>query len=155
MIYKLYTDGATSNNGYANSRGGFAYAIVANDKLIHADYSSIIPATNNICELLAIIEGCNYLMSIMEIDDVVLVYSDSAYCMNCYKQKWYKKWQLNGWKTAKKEPVANRELWEKLIIYFDSPNFKFEKVKGHTKGATENEKWNNYVDKLAVRARGE
>ena len=35
----------------------------------------------------------------------------------------------------------------------ESPNFKFEKVKGHSAGITENEKWNNYVDKLAVRAR--
>ena len=153
MIYKLYTDGATSNNGYDNARGGYAYAIVANDKLIHADYQLIVPATNNICELMAIITGCENILSSMEIDDVVLVYSDSAYCMNCYKQQWYKKWQTNGWKNSKKEPVANKELWEKLIPFFESPNFKFEKVKGHSAGTTENEKWNNYVDKLAVRAR--
>lgn len=153
MIYKLFTDGATSNNGYENSRGGYAWAIVANDKLLEYGTETIVPATNNICELKALIEGCNHIICSIEIDDVVLVYSDSAYCMNCYKQSWYKKWQTNGWKNSKKEPVANKELWEQLIPFFESPNFKFEKVKGHTAGNSENEKWNNYVDKLAVAAK--
>lgn len=56
---------------------------------------------------------------------------------------------LYGWRNSKKEPVANRELWERLIPYFENPRFSFEKVKGHS-GEKD---WNDYVDRLAVEAK--
>lgn len=82
-------------------------------------------------------------------EDTATIYSDSAYIINCITQKWYKKWQTNGWRNSKKEPVANRELWERLIPYFENPRFSFEKVKGHS-GEKD---WNDYVDRLAVEAK--
>ena len=100
--------------------------------------------TNNIMEITAVIEG----LKLLKFPCSVKVYSDSAYCINCYKQRWYENWQRNGWINSKKQPVANRELWEKLIPYFYDVRFKFEKVKGHT-----DDKWNNFVDKLAVEAK--
>lgn len=148
MIYNLYTDGATSNNGYDGAYGGYAWALITNDKLVRQGSGSESPTTNNICELMAIINGCEEALNWLEPSDVVLVYSDSAYVINCYKQKWYKNWQINGWVNSKKQPVANKELWEELIPFFENPNFKFEKVKGHS-----DNKWNNYVDKLAVEAK--
>ena len=36
----------------------------------------------------------------------------------------------NGWKNAKKQPVANQDLWEKLIQWFETPEVDFQKVKG-------------------------
>ena len=148
MIYKLYTDGATSKNGYEGSVGGYAWVLIANEKMI--DYKSyhLAPATNNICEMKAIIEGCKKIKETLEPFDVVLVYSDSAYCINCYKQNWFRAWQVNGWKNSKKEPVANKDLWEELIEFFEDVRFKFEKVKGHN-----GDKWNEFVDKLAVEAK--
>ena len=148
MIYKLYTDGATSKNGYEGSVGGYAWALIANDKLINESSVHLEPATNNICEMLAIIEGCEALVDSLEPFDMVLVYSDSAYCVNCYKQNWFRAWQVNGWINSKKEPVANKELWERMIRFFEDARFKFEKVKGHS-----TDEWNNYVDKLAVEAK--
>lgn len=148
MIYKLYTDGATSNNGYEGAYGGYGWAIIANDKLVEYGNGYICPATNNICELRGMIEGCKAAQSATEPFDMVLVYSDSAYIVNCYKQGWYKAWERNGWINSKKQPVANRELWEELIPFFESVNFKFEKVKGHS-----TDEWNNYVDRLAVEAK--
>lgn len=148
MIYKLYTDGAASNNGYDEAYGGFAWAIVANDKIMQYDSQFIKPATNNICELKALIEGCKILKEILEPLDVVLVFSDSAYCINCYKQNWYKNWRKNGWLNSKKQPVANKELWEELIPFFENAQFKFDKVKGHA-----NDEFNNFVDRLAVEAK--
>lgn len=153
MIYKLYTDGATSKNGYKGSVGGYAWALLANDKLINEASVHIEPATNNICEMLAIIEGCESVIDSLEPFDVVLVYSDSAYCVNCYKQNWFRAWQINGWVNSKKEPVANKELWERMIKFFEDVRFKFEKVKGHNGKIDENSKWNEYVDKLAVEAK--
>ena len=43
---------------------------------------------------------------------------------------------------------SNKQLWEHLIPYFVSPQIEFLKVKGH-----DGNKWNEYVDKLAVAAR--
>jgi ribonuclease HI len=82
------------------------------------------------------------------VDFEIVVYSDSAYVINCYKQKWYKKWQVNGWINSKKQPVANKELWEQLIPYFENPFFSFEKVAGHA-----DNKYNNLVDEMAVKAK--
>jgi ribonuclease HI len=153
LIYKLYTDGATSKNGYEDSRGGYAWALIANDKLLEYKSYSLTPATNNICEMKAIIEGCRNIVKKLEPFDIVLVYSDSSYCINCYTQNWFRTWQQNGWKNSKKEPVANKELWQELIEFFDDVRFKFNKVKGHNGKIDENSKWNEFVDKLAVEAK--
>lgn len=143
---KIYTDGATSNNGYADSKGGWAWVIVdENNHIVRQGYGTNLNITNNQCELLALIEACE---AAKQIGGIFEVYSDSAYCINCYQQKWYKKWQANGWINSKKEPVANPYLWELLIPYFEKSNFKFYKVKGHA-----NDYWNNYVDRMAVEAK--
>jgi ribonuclease HI len=46
---------------------------------------------------------------------VVIVYSDSSYLVNCMRRGWYKQWRKSGWLTYRKEPVANRDLWERLL----------------------------------------
>lgn len=147
-MYEIYTDGATSKNGYEDSIGGYAWALIKDGECI--DYASyaVAPATNNICEMMAIITACDELMPELDSFDKVNVYSDSAYCINCYKQFWWKAWMHNDWVNSKKEPVKNRELWERLIPYFTDPRFQFIKVKGHA-----DNKWNNFVDSLAVEAR--
>ena len=115
-MIKIYTDGATSGNGKANAIGGWAYLILNdNNEIIKKNSGHIEKATNNICELTAILMGCE---AVKDTADFVTVYSDSAYCINCYQEHWYLKWQMNGWFNSKKQPVANKELWKKLIPYF-------------------------------------
>ena len=80
--------------------------------------------------------------------DKVEFYTDSAYIHNCYSQGWWKKWVINGWINSKKQPVANKELWELIIPLFNNKQFSFYKVKGH-----QGDYWNEYVDKLAVSAK--
>ncbi len=153
-MIKIYTDGATSDNGKADAVGGYAWAILDNeDNLLFYDSGCVKNATNNICELLAIINGCEKALTIIKEFDSVIVYSDSAYCINCKKQNWYKNWQNNGWKNSKKQPVANQDLWERLIPFFEDTRFTFEKVKGHADDKTIHSKWNNFVDDLAVKAK--
>lgn len=144
MIY-IYTDGACSGNP---GHGGSSFIAVKNEEKIYEWKMPIPEATNNICELIAIIEGCTWAKELYPLEKIT-IRTDSAYCHNCYTQKWYKNWQKNGWKNSKKEPVANKTLWLQLIPFFENTNFIFEKVKGHT-GAKD---WNNEVDKLAVEAR--
>lgn len=148
---EIYTDGATSNNGKDGAIGGWAYVII-NDKkeIICSERGCIENATNNICELTAIIKACEMAQKFWGCHHI---YSDSAYCINCYKQKWYRKWQQNGWINSNKKPVANQELWEKLIPFFENPLFNFEKVEGHSLKENGHAYWNNYVDKLAVAAK--
>lgn len=144
MIY-IYTDGACSGNP---GPGGSSFIAVENEEKIYEWKMPIPEATNNICELIAIIEGCIWVKEFYPLEKIT-IRTDSAYCHNCYTQKWYKNWQKNGWKNSKKEPVANKTLWLQLIPFFENTNFIFEKVKGHT-GAKD---WNSEVDKLAVEAR--
>lgn len=146
-MFTIFTDGATSNNGYDNCIGGSAWLIVKDDEIVAQSAIQIKPATNNICEMTAIIEALNYFEEHYP-NVAATIYSDSAYCINCYKQKWYRSWENNGWMTSKKTPVLNQDLWKQLIYFFENPNFDFQKVKGHA-----GVKWNEYVDKLAVEAK--
>lgn len=143
---KLYTDGATSNNGYEGSVGGWAYLLVNEvDNILLQASGKVVGTTNNICEMIAIIRGCSAASSFSAF---ITVCSDSAYIINCYKEKWYKKWQSNGWLNSKGQPVANKELWEQLIPFFESDKFEFEKVQGHS-----GNHYNEIVDKMAVEAK--
>ena len=54
---------------------------------------------------------------------------------------------MNGWKNAKKQPVANRDLWERLIKYFEYPEVEFVKVRGHAGNF-----YNEIVDTMAQNA---
>ena len=152
-MFEIYTDGATSNNGREGAVGGYAWAVVLNNECVDYAAHMVEPATNNICEMMAIIDACeNVLPKLGEFDEVI-IYSDSAYCINCYKQFWWKAWLHNNWVNSKKEPVKNRELWERLIPFFTDARFQFIKVKGHAGNKDKNSKWNEFVDDLAVKAR--
>lgn len=60
------------------------------------------------------------------------------------KQKWIENWKKNNWKTASKEPVKNKELWQELDNLTQMHKVTFHKVKGHS----DNE-FNNRCDELA------
>lgn len=148
MIYQVYCDGSTRGNGKENAVGAWAYVVINQDNTICAsDVQAIAGTTNQRMELHAAIEGITKALSLLEKGDVINVYTDSAYLHNCYNQKWYENWQKNGWRNSKKEPVANRDLWEILIPYFEMFEVNFHKVKGHA-----DNRWNNYVDDLAQTA---
>lgn len=141
----IYTDGACSGNP---GPGGSSFIAVEDNKEIYHWSMPIPEATNNMCELLAIVEACRWAKEVYPLEKIT-IRTDSAYCHNCWAQKWYENWLRNGWKNSKKEPVANKQLWQQLIPFFEDERFSFEKVKGHT-GAKD---WNDEVDKLAVEAR--
>ena len=150
MKFTIYCDGSTRNNGYENAVGAWAY-VVLNDKeeIVHKNCMSVKGATNQQMELIAAAEAIEYLFNneLVVPFDTVNVYTDSAYLHNCYTQKWYKSWQMNGWKNSKKQPVANKELWERLIQWFEMPEINFIKTRGHA-----GVKWNEYVDTMAQSA---
>lgn len=149
MKFEIYCDGSTRNNGHANALGAWAYVVLNEGKKISEDCQAVKGATNQQMELVAAAEALEHIFHehIAIPFDSVVVYTDSAYLHNCYVQKWYKNWERNGWVNSKKQPVANKELWERLIRWFESPEVDFKKTKGHA-----GVEWNEYVDTLAQNA---
>ena len=96
--------------------------------------------TNNIMEITAVIEGLKMLKKECEVE----IYSDSAYVVNAFNNGWIYNWMKNNWRTASKEPVKNKELWEELYNLTKKHKTTFIKVKGHS----DNE-FNNRCDELA------
>lgn len=76
----------------------------------------------------------------------ITIYSDSRYLVDGMTQ-WIHGWQRSGWVNAKKEPVANKDLWQRLIALAARHQVSWRWVKGHA-GHTYNER----CDRLAVQA---
>lgn len=144
---EIYTDGSLKKVGINNTFGGWAFIVVKDSKKIYYDSGSEHGTTNQRMELQAIYEALKYATSIRRNCDKVIIYSDSAYAINCYQQEWYIGWQANGWINSKGQDVANRDLWEKIIPFFDNFWYTFRKVPGHS-GVF----WNEECDELAQTA---
>lgn len=135
----IYTDGACSGNP---GPGGWGSILMykGNKKEISGGKKD---TTNNIMELTAVIEA----LKLLKFKCKVSLYSDSAYVVNAFNQKWIYGWMKNGWKNASKEPVKNKELWEELYELTKTHEVTFIKVKGHS----DNE-YNNRCDEMAREA---
>ena len=154
MIFTIYCDGSTRGNGYEGAVGAWAYIIMEGEgssgtKIVFSRAEAVDDTTNQRMELTAAIEALNKCMHdfIVPNVDKVVVYTDSAYLHNCYTQKWYWNWRKNGWVNSKKQPVANQDLWEELIKWFETPEIEFRKTKGHA-----DDTLNNLVDSMAQNA---
>ncbi len=127
MIH-IYCDGGCSGNQSEINIGGWGTVLVYKEHIKELK-GGTVNTTNNRMELTALIEG---LRAIQNVDISVSVYSDSAYIVNCFHQKWHVNWQKNGWRNSKKEPVENQDLWVELLqLVQRHPQVLFFKVKGH------------------------
>ncbi len=135
----IYTDGACSGNP---GPGGWGAILMynGNKKEISGAKNN---TTNNVMELTAALEGLKMLKFPCEVE----LYSDSAYLVNGFSQGWIYNWKKNNWKTASKEPVKNKEIWEEIYNLTQIHKVKFIKVKGHA----DNE-FNNRCDEMARNA---
>ncbi len=131
----VYTDGACRGNP---GPGGWAWAVPGG-----AWASGHDPATTNQrMEILAAYRA------VTTIEGPVHVVSDSTYVVNCFRDGWWKGWLARGWKNSKKEPVANRDLWEPFIeLVRERDDVTWDWVKGHS-----GDPMNDLVDRLAVAA---
>ncbi len=124
---EIYTDGSCNQ---AKKTGGSAFIILENGEVKHKNSQSFTETTNNQCEMLAVINACEFLDSREYFEEPhITVYSDSAYMVNAFLKDWISNWLKNGWKTSSKEPVLNRDLWESLIFYQKKYNINFEQIK--------------------------
>ncbi|MDE3057161.1 MAG: ribonuclease HI [Bacteroidota bacterium] len=139
----IYCDGACSGNQFGTNRGGWGAVLLFQGQRKEI-FGGEKNTTNQRMELTACIRA---LESLKRTDLPVIIHSDSAYLVNCMQQKWYEKWERNGWKNVKKQPVENRDLWERLLQLVSKYQISFRKVEGHV-GIELNER----ADRLARRA---
>lgn len=133
----IYTDGACSGNPGAGGWG--AILMYGNTKKEISGYNE--NTTNNVMELTACVQALSMLKESCEVD----LYSDSAYVINTFNEGWLTNWKINGFRNAKKKPVANAELWQTLDDMCTKHIINWHKVKGHA----DNE-FNNRCDTLAT-----
>ena len=134
----LVTDGSCLGNP---GPGGWAVILRFGDQKKEL-WGSEPETTNNRMEMTAVIEGLSSLKEPCR----VLVEIDSEYVKNGIT-KWMDAWKRRGWRTASKQPVKNKDLWQKLDEAVSRHQVRWEWVKGHA--------WhedNNRCDELARQA---
>jgi ribonuclease HI len=136
-MIEIWTDGACSGNPGA---GGWGALIItpSGKKTISGSEPN---TTNNRMELLAAIKAlelCN--------DEEIKIFTDSTYLKQGITE-WIKKWSANGWRSANRKAVKNKDLWQRLLNLTQNRNVQWQWVKAHS-GIEYNER----ADALATEA---
>ena len=137
-MIKIYTDGSCLGNP---GNGGWAAIIIDDNKKIQIKGSKK-NTTNNQMELLAPIKALKKIPK----GSNVQIFTDSNYVKSGITE-WIHNWKKNGWKTASKQPVKNKDLWTELDQMTNEFQIKWSWVKGHSTDIL-----NNEVDLMAREA---
>ena len=127
---EIFTDGACKGNP---GPGGWG-AILRYGTTEKEIYGASKNTTNNIMELTAVIESLKNLNKPCELT----ITTDSKYVKNGITE-WIHNWKKNGWRTAAKKEVKNKELWIELDSLVQIHSITWDWVKGHS-GHPENER---------------
>ena len=134
----IYTDGSCLGNP---GKGGWAAIILIEEKKIKIKGRKK-NATNNQMELFAPIKALKKISK----GSKVQIFTDSKYVKSGITE-WIHNWKKNGWKTANKQKVKNKELWTELDLLSNEFEIKWSWVKAHS-----TDKLNNEVDLIAREA---
>lgn len=107
----VFADGSSLGNP---GPGGYATVLVCRGKRKEI-CEGFDRTTGNRMELMAVIAGLEALKSPCR----VVVFSDSTYVINGINKGWAKRWKENGWKRRDDGPVANVDLWERVLRMCD------------------------------------
>ena len=136
-VLNIYTDGACSGNP---GPGGWGALLVYGET--ERELTGGTPSTtNNRMELQAAIEA----LETLKRPTRVRLHTDSTYLKDGIT-RWIHRWKSNGWRTARKKPVKNTDLWERLDKALASHDVEWHWIPSHT-GHPENER----ADELARR----
>ncbi|MBN8445080.1 MAG: ribonuclease HI [Gammaproteobacteria bacterium] len=126
----IFTDGSCLGNP---GPGGYGVVLKYQQHLKELSAGYIL-TTNNRMELMAAIAGLECLKEDCDID----LSTDSQYVRLGITQ-WLQNWKKNNWRTAAKEPVKNKDLWQRLDVACQRHHVRWHWVKGHA-GHPENER---------------
>ena len=146
---RIYTDGSCILNGKPNARGGWA-VYFPNGEYSNAAQKYTKHPTNQRCELTAIQMAFEITKSYIEGGGKIELYTDSEYCLKCL-QEYCKKWSINGWLKADKNPIENRDIIEPLYNFYSMywRQITMKHVRAHTGRQDEHSKANEIVDQMA------
>lgn len=139
---EVYTDGACSGNP---GPGGWAWAVAPGGE--PSASGGEVRTTNQRMEIYAVLDALRTLRAGPALRRPVDVVSDSTYVVNCFRDGWWERWERNGWRNSKRQPVANADLWRPLVELVRPGGVSFRWVKGHS-----GDPMNDLVDRLAVAA---
>ena len=139
MQYVIYTDGACSGNP---GPGGWGAVILDEEKNEINISGKEKATTNNRMELMAPIMALRKIKKFSEI----IIYTDSSYLKNGITT-WIKNWEKNGWMSANKKPIKNKDLWVTLNTLSKDRVVDWKWVKAHA-----GNKYNEIADRLATEA---
>ncbi len=152
MRVTIFTDGAARGN--PEGPGGYGCVLqytdpkgVLHEKELSEGFKN---TTNNRMELMGPIAALEALNRPCDVD----LFSDSQYLVKAFRDGWIGNWQRNGWKTSGKDPVKNRDLWERLLELTKTHRVTFHWVKGHD-GHPENERCDRLATAAADAMRGD
>ena len=134
-MIKIYTDGSCIGNP---GNGGWAAIIIKDGKKTKIKGSKK-NTTNNQMELFAPIQALKKIPKGSKVE----IFTDSKYVKSGITE-WIHNWKKNGWKTANKQQVKNKELWTELDLLSNEFKVKWSWVKAHSA-----DKLNNEVDLIA------
>jgi ribonuclease HI len=122
-----YTDGGCRGN--PGGIGGWGAILINDDTGTALElWGSAQDTTNNRMELQAAIEA---LAALKQAGTSVRLHSDSQYVIKGMTE-WISGWKSRGWRTASKQPVLNREYWERLDELSARHHVTWHWVKGHS-----------------------
>ena len=135
----VYTDGGCHGNP---GPGGWG-AVIIDGNDVRELSGGEAATTNNRMELTAAIRVLEAVLAEPGwAGKTVRVFIDSQYVKNGITD-WIAKWKRNGWRTAAKKPVLNKDLWERLDALASSLPVQWVWVKGHA-----GVKYNEICDQL-------
>jgi ribonuclease HI len=135
----IHTDGACRGNP---GPGGFGAVLVSGKHRLELS-QGFARTTNNRMELFAAIGA----LETLTLPCSVQLWSDSRYVVDAMNKGWLKGWKRKGWITSNRQPVKNRDLWERLEAASKDHDMEWKWLRGHA-GHKENER----CDELAVAA---
>ena len=141
-VCDVFTDGACSGNPGPGGWGAILRYRTVEKELNGYDKAT----TNNRMELMAAIVALETLKRPLK----VRLHTDSQYLRDGIT-KWIHGWMKKGWVNAKKEPVANEDLWRDLLIVTRPHTINWTWVKGHS-GSIENERVDTLASDEAIKA---
>ena len=129
-MVEIFSDGACSGNP---GPGGWGTILRCSGH--EKELSGFAPeTTNNRMELSGAIAGLEALKRPCR----VRITTDSEYVKKGMTE-WISGWVKRGWKNTQKKPVANRDLWERLLELVGQHQVEWHWVRGHD-GHAENER---------------
>jgi ribonuclease HI len=138
-MVEVWTDGGCKPNP-----GPGGWAAILRFRGVERELSGADPATtNNRMELTA----ATMALETLKRPCRVVVHTDSQYVKNGVT-RWHEGWVRRNWRNAAGDPVANVELWRRLLEAAKAHRIEWRWVPGHS-----GDPMNDRVDALATKAR--